>query len=170
MKKRVLIPVLVVGAMLTGSLVLAGPGGYGRGNCDGSGKGPGAMSAEQHEDRMEHKLEMMSTVLDLTAEQQTQIEALLNRQYQDNKTLREQMQSSREEMHSARNAETFNEADFRVKAAKQAELKTEMMVAHAKLKQQIYALLTPEQQEKADTLGGMMGGHGEGRHHGGFGF
>ena len=169
MKKRILVPTLVVGTLLIGSLVMAGPGGYGRGNCDGYGNGQGTMNYEQHEERMGQRMEMMDTILDLTEEQKGQLETLLNQQYQDKQELREKMQASREAMREARNAETFNEADFRAKAAVQAELKTDMMVEHAKLKQQIRALLTPEQQEKADTLGGLMGGHGKGRHHGGYG-
>ena len=168
MKKRFLVTTLVVGALLTGTLVLAGPGGYGKGNC--GGKGPGEMSFEQHEERMGNKLEMMGAVLDLTSEQKAQLETLFNQQYLDHQDLRDQMHASREAMHEAKNAKTFNEADFRAKASKQAELKTEMMVAHVKLKQQVYALLTPEQQEKADTLGGLMGSRGKGGHHGGMGF
>ena len=170
MKKRIIVPTLVVGTLLIGSLVMAGPGGYGKGNCDGNGKGSGAMNYEQHEERMGNRLEMMGTVLDLTEEQKTQIEALSNQKWQDHQQLREQMQASRDAMHAAQNADTFNEADFRAKAAERAELKTEMMVQRVKHRQQIYNLLTPEQREKADTLGGLMGGgYGKGRHHGGYG-
>ena len=168
MKKRILVPTLVVGALLTATLVLAGPGSYGKGNC--GGKGSGEMSFEQHEERMGDKLEMMGAVLDLTSGQKAQLETLFNQQYMDHQDLRDQVHASREAMREAKNAKTFNEADFRAKAAKQAELKIEMMVAHAKLKQQVYALLTPEQQEKADTLGGLMGGRGKGGHHGRMGF
>ena len=119
---------------------------------------------------MGDKLEMMGAVLDLTSGQKAQLETLFNQQYMDHQDLRDQVHASREAMREAKNAKTFNEADFRAKAAKQAELKIEMMVAHAKLKQQVYALLTPEQQEKADTLGGLMGGRGKGGHHGRMGF
>ena len=170
MKKRILVPTLAVGALLIGSLVMAGPGGYGRGNCDGDGKsngnGRGMMNYEQHEERMGQRMDRMETILDLTEEQKGQLETLLNQRYQDKQDLREQMQASREAMREARNADTFNEADFRAKSAVQAELKTEMMVENAKLKQQIRVLLTPEQLEKADTLSGLMGGSGKGRHHG----
>ncbi len=167
MKRTIMIPTLIVGALAIGTLALAGPGGqgFGKGNCDGNGKG--AMSYEQHEERMGHKLEMMTALLDLSEEQQTQIETLFNQQHQEKQGLREQMQASRDALHQAKKANPFNEADFRAKAAVQAELKTDMMVAHAKLKQQIHALLTPEQQEKADQLGDMMGERGKGRHHGG---
>ncbi len=170
MKKRILIPTLIVGALLTGSLAMAGPGKCGS-NCSSGcgGKGQEAMSFEQHEERMEQRLEKMGAILDLTEEQKNQFATLLNQQWQEKQQLRDEMRASRDEMREAQSAANFNETDFRAKAAKQAELKTEMMVARAKTKQQIYALLTPEQQEKADTLRGMMGGRDKG-HHGGRGF
>ncbi|WP_303722095.1 Spy/CpxP family protein refolding chaperone [Malonomonas rubra] len=169
MKKRVLIPTLVLGTLLTGSLAFAGPYGFGGCGGDGSGRGTGPMNYEQHEDRMDHRLEMMTTVLDLTDDQQAKVEALFNQQWQNHQQQREQMQAARDAMREARFADTFDEADFRAKSAKQAELKTEMMVDRAKLQQQLYAILTPEQQAKAKTLGGLMGGHENGRH-GGRGF
>ncbi|MBE0501176.1 MAG: Spy/CpxP family protein refolding chaperone [Desulfuromonadales bacterium] len=168
MKQTILVSTLIVSALLIGSLALAGPGGsgFGKGDCKG-GKG-GAMSSEQHEERMGRKLAMMTTLLDLSAEQQTQIEALFNQQYLEKQKVREQMEANRDAMQQAKTAIPFNEADFRAKAAVQAELKTDMMVAHAKLKQQIHAVLTPQQQKKADDLGDMMGDErGKGRHHGG---
>jgi Spy/CpxP family protein refolding chaperone len=167
MKKRILIPALIVGVLLTGSLALAGPGKCGSscsGGCDG--KRQGAMSYEQHEEQMGQRLEAMGTILDLTEEQKNQFETLVNKQWQEKQPLREQMQASRDELREAKHAANFDETDFRAKAARHAELKTEMMVAHAKMKQEMRALLTPEQQEKADKLGGMMGGHNKG-HHGG---
>jgi protein CpxP len=166
MKQTILVSTLIVSALLIGSLALAGPGGsgFGKGDCQGN-KG-GAMSSEQHEERMGRKLAMMTTLLDLTAEQQTQIEALFNQQHQRKQEAYEQMKASRDVVHQARTAIPFNEADFRAKVAVQAELKTDMMVAHAKLKQQIHAVLTPQQQKKADNLGDMMGDErGKGRHH-----
>jgi protein CpxP len=169
MKKRILIPFLTLSALLAGSLALAGPGGYGKGGgCNGHG--PGAMDSGQHEERVEQKLEIMTTVLELTEEQQTGIKSLIEQRHQEKQQLREQMRASRDAMREARNAVPFNEADFRAKVAAHADLKADMMVEHVKLKQQIHALLTPEQQKKADTLGGMMGGHGKGRKHGRNGF
>jgi len=167
MKKRILIPTLIVGALLTGSLAMAGPGKCGNkcgNNCDS--KGQEAMSFEQHEERMEQRLEKMGVILDLTEDQKSQFETLSNQQWQENQSLREQMRASRDELREAQTATNFNEADFRAKATKHAELKTEMMVTRAKMKQEMHALLTSEQQEKADKLGGMMGGRNKG-HHGG---
>ena len=172
MGKRILIPTLIIGVLLTGSLALVGPGKCG-GSCSGGcdGKKQGAMSYEQHEERMGQRLETMSTILDLTEEQKNQLEALFNKQWQEKQPLRDEIQASRDELREAQTAANFNEADFRAKAARNAELKTEMMVARAKMKQEIRAILTPEQQEKADKLGGMMGDHNKGRrggHKGGF--
>ena len=169
MKKRTLIPTLVIGTVLTASLALAAPGGgkFGRG-CDGDcyGRGQGPMSYEQHEARSGHRLAMMATVLDLSENQQAQIKDLLDQQWQLRQADREEMQAARDAMRAARLVEPFDEADFRAKAAKQAELRTERMVERAKLQQQIKAVLTPEQQAKAETLRGFMGGQGQGRHMG----
>ncbi len=171
MKKRILIPTLVLGALLTGSLALAGAGGYGscdkRSDSGSRGQGQGALNFEKHEDRMGHRMEMMSTILDLTEEQKAQLEALMTQQWQDRQPLREKMHASRDALRELEAADTFNEADFLAKSIKQAELKTEMMVERAEMKQQIYALLTPEQQEKADKLAEVKGHRGKGRH-GGF--
>ncbi len=165
MKKKILVSSLVVGALLTGSLALAVPGGFGGGNC-GGGKGQTTMTYEQHEERMGVRLEKMATILDLSEEQKTQIGALLNQQWQGKQNLREQMQASKDALREIRSSDNFDEAEFRVKMAKQAELKTEMMVKKVELKKQVEALLTPEQQEKADKLEGLMGRHGKGRHNG----
>jgi protein CpxP len=170
MKKRILLPALIVGTVFTATLVMAGPGGYGRGNCNGNGGGPGTMTFEQHEERVENKLERMGAILELTEAQKVEIAALFNDQWQDHQQLREQMHASRDEMRDVHSPGDFNETDFRAKAAKRSELKTEMMVQKAKLRQQVYNLLTPEQQEKADAIGGMMGGGKSGRHHGGYGY
>ncbi len=112
---------------------------------------------------------MLETVLDLSEAQQEQIETLFNQQWQDKQQLREQLQASRNELREARTADIFNETDFRAKAAGQAELKIEMMVAKARLKQQIQALLSTEQREKAAKLGGLLEGRGKG-HQGGYRF
>ncbi len=171
MKKRILLPTLMLGTLLTGSLALAGPWGCGscgkNVGCDKQGQSRGAMTYEQHEERTDRRLEMMTTVLELSEAQQQQLETLFNQQWQNNQQLREQMQASRESMHNLKTADTFNEAEFRVQAAKRAELKTEMMVRKIKFQDELYAVLTPEQREKADKLGGMMmGGKGQGRHGG----
>ncbi len=164
MKKRVLIPTLLVGTLLTSGLALAGPFGFG-GRCDGHGRG--AVSYEEHEERMEHRLEMMSALLDLSESQQAQIEALLQKQWAANQQQREEWQAERDALREQLLAKDFDEAKFRAAALKKAEQKVDRMVEHAKLKREIYQLLSPEQQEKADKLLALRG---PGKRHGGRGF
>jgi len=164
MKKQVLIPTLLIGTLLTGSIAMAAPG-FGKfrsGNGDCYGQGRQAMTFEQHEDRMNFRLEKMAAVLDLTTTQQSQIKELLNQNWQARQEDRATMQAAREALRAARIADPFDETDFRVKADKLNELKTEKMVDRAKQQAEIFVLLTPEQQEKAETLRGLMGGHGKG--------
>ncbi len=56
MKKRILVPVLIVGTLLTGSLASAGPGVFGAGHGSKGGdcndRGQGGMSYEQHAERL----------------------------------------------------------------------------------------------------------------------
>lgn len=168
MKKQIIIPALLIGALVTGgaTLATAKPWGNGPGNCGVKGQ---EMTAEQHEERMEHRIEMMSEILDLSEEQEQQIEALLQAQFEQKSTQREQMRAGQQELRDKMQATDFNEAEFRALAEQQAKLKIDLMVEKAKTKQQIAAILTPEQQEKAEKLMELRGqGHHGGRHEMGF--
>jgi protein CpxP len=172
MKRQIIIPTLMIGALLAGGVTLATakPWGSGYGNCGGQSQ---RMTAEQHEERMEHRLEMMSEILGLSENQEEQIEALFKANYEQNYARREQMRASRDELREKMHAENFNEAEFRTLAEQQAQLKTDLMVERAKIKQQVFAILTPEQQEKADKLMELRGHGKHGRHggrHGGQGY
>ena len=50
----------------------------------------------------EQELAEAASVLDLTEEQRSQIEALFNQQHQEKQGLREQMQASRDALHQAK--------------------------------------------------------------------
>ncbi|WP_321367464.1 Spy/CpxP family protein refolding chaperone [uncultured Desulfuromusa sp.] len=160
MKKTTIIPVLLVTLLLSAGTSFAWPGGQGKRACDNSYHRQGQrMNYEQHQVRMENRLEKMAVILDLTEEQQTQIEALIEKQWQDRQSMRAQMQTSRNDLRAYKQGNEFNESEFRAKAQKHADLKTEMMVQHAKTRQQLFAVLTPEQQQKAEKLRAL---HGEG--------
>lgn len=159
MKKTAIIPVLLVTLLLSAGTSFAWPGMQGKKNwnnsCDRQGKG---MSYEQHEERMENRLEKMAVILDLTEEQQKQIKSLAEKQWQDRQAMWAEMQASREDLRAYKQGKEFNETEFRAKAQKHADLKTEMMVQRAKTRQQLFSVLTPEQQQKAEKLRGMDGG------------
>ncbi|MDX2479766.1 MAG: Spy/CpxP family protein refolding chaperone [Desulfuromusa sp.] len=166
MKKTTLIPALLIGVLLTGGIAFASPGQGKRDcgdSCDRKGQG---MTSEQHEKRMENRLEKMAVILDLTEQQKEQLENLFEKKWQNHQSMRAEMQASRKDLREYKQGKEFNEADFRAKAQKHAELKTEMMVQHAKTKQQAFAVLTPEQQQKAEKLHGMHGESFFGKHHG----
>ncbi|SHJ36454.1 protein CpxP [Malonomonas rubra DSM 5091] len=172
MKKQVLIPALLIGTLVTSSIAMAAPG-FGKfrsGDCDGNGKGRQAITFEQHEERAGQRLEKMTAILDLSEEQQAQVKQLLNNNWQERQDGRSEMQAARDAMREARQAEPFNEGAFRTAVAELNELKTDKMVERAQQKEELFALLTPEQQEKAETLRGLMSGPGKGKHGGGKGF
>ena len=165
MKKTTIIPALLIGILLSGGAAFAG--GHGKKNCDDSCSRQGqGMTYEQHEDRMENRLEKMAVILDLTDQQKGQLETLFEKKWQDRQSMRAEMQASREDLRAYKQGKEFNEADFRAKAQKHADLKTEMMVQKAKTKQQVLAVLTPEQQQKAEKLRGIHGEGFFGKHHG----
>ena len=167
MKKTTIIPVLLVTLLLSAGTSFAWSGGQGKKNCDNSCNRQGqGMSSEQHQERMENRLEKMAVTLDLTEQQQKKIEALTEKQWQDRQSMRAEMQASREDLRADKQGKEFNESEFRAKAQKHADLKTEMMVQRAKTKQQLFAVLTPEQQQKAEKLREMDGDGFFGKQHG----
>ena len=160
MKKTTIIPALLIGILLSSGTAFAWSGGHGKGSCDnGRGERGQGMTQEQHQERMESRLERMGVILDLTDQQKEKMKGLFEQQWQDRQSMRTEMQTSREDLRAAKQGKKFNETEFRAKAQKHADLKTEMMVQRAKTREQVFALLTPEQQQKAEKLR-EMGGEG----------
>lgn len=88
--------------------------------------------------------------LDLSETQQTQIQSIAARYEQSNATLREQLRT----LHNSSSATdstlsgTFNEAQVRQAAQARAALQVELEVASARMKSEMYAVLTSEQRSK----------------------
>lgn len=167
--KKVMIPLTVlVTLMLTSSFALAGAG-QRAGNHNGKGHRGQTVTYEQHKIQIDNRLEKMGVILDLTNPQKEQLRNLFDQQWKERQTMRTEMQSHRDAMHSARWDKNFNEKEFRTQAQKHADLKTDMMVDRAKRQQQVLAILTPEQQKKMEQLRGLEmgpGGKHGGRGHG----
>lgn len=163
MKKLTTASALLITVLFVATSAFAWPGHSGGkryADCDRGGKG---MNYEQHEERMENRLDRMAVILDLSEKQKDQIEDLHEKHWQERQAMRTEMQASRDELREDKFDRDFNEKEFRAKAEKHAQLKTEMMVQKAKHKQDIMAVLTPEQQEKAAKLWDMRGEGSEGR-------
>ncbi len=156
MKKKTIIPAILIGILLSSGTAFAWPGGHGKKNCASScdcyGQG---ISYEQHEERMKSRLERMAVILDLTNQQKDQLKNLFDKKWQERQSMRAKMQTSRDSLREYKQGKEFNESDFRAIVQKHADLKTEMMVQRAKTRQQVFAVLTPEQQQKAEKLRGM---------------
>jgi Spy/CpxP family protein refolding chaperone len=108
----------------------------------------------------------MSETLDLSAEQQEKVKAIMDDHRTRVAPLRQSLDEGRDNLRQAVKSETFDEAAVRTLAASQADTRTEMMVERARMQNRINALLTQEQRELAEEkLAGRMEHRGE-RHHG----
>ncbi|WP_305042315.1 Spy/CpxP family protein refolding chaperone [Geoalkalibacter sp.] len=112
----------------------------------------------------ERHLERMAKELGLSDAQQEQIRAIIAEHRAKAEPLRQSMEQNREQLRQTIKAENFDETAVRNIAADQAPVKTELMVERARMKNQIHALLTPEQQALAEKkMQERKDGHG-GRH------
>lgn len=159
-----LLPTILVGTALIStfafSSAIAGPG---FGNCD---EVDSSAHQEKRAERMDRHLSKMTTVLELTDAQQTQIREILTDKQAARQGQFKQRCEDRKQMHELKSASTFDEAAFRSMAEKQAAKRVDRQVEKMKTKQQIFALLTAEQQEKAEVLFQAMDKRGPGRGHG----
>jgi len=115
----------------------------------GGGK---AMSEEQRQERQDLHLERMAAVLDLTEEQKTQIEALRNQKWENTAAQQGKMAELKEELRAMGIDGNYDEARARALANELAAIKADMMVENIRLRSEIHALLTPEQQELTEKL------------------
>jgi Spy/CpxP family protein refolding chaperone len=124
------------------------------------------MERGEHPEKGERFLARMSKALDLSAEQQEKIQAIMA-EYRDKVApLRQSLDANRDQLRQAARADTFDEVAVRTLAASQAAAKTELMVERARMQNQIHAVLTPEQRKlAAEKMEHRMGHRGD-RHHG----
>ena len=156
MKNRILviagIAVLVIGAtVLALGHGLQGLHGQGRGEGRGKGHGPG-FGPEM--------IEHLTKALNLTAEQQTQIKALMESAHAAEEPRHEKLKELRTQLESITANGQFDETQVRAIANQQAQLIAETMVEHERMKSKVFAILTPEQRTKMLELHKQMGPHG----------
>ncbi len=117
--------------------------------------------------------EQMAVFLDLSTEQEAQIEQIRAAYEPIIKDLLEQKRTARQEFMQSLDPETFDEGATRLSAQSQAEFDVELVVNRAKLKAELHGVLTDEQkQQLADFKGkmaekraeraGRRGGRGQG--------
>lgn len=160
MKKTILFGLLIIGLLLAGTHVFGWSGGPGmRGGQDCSER----VNDEGRRQRQEVQQQKMAVILDLNEEQQQQLQTLREQHQQQQQALRTEMQTSRNQLREVARANDADETSIRAAVQEQAELKTRMMVEGAKHRQQIAAVLTPEQQQKFEQLRELKGDHSYGK-------
>jgi Spy/CpxP family protein refolding chaperone len=97
------------------------------------------------------KLQRMTQELNLTIAQQAQIKTILQTEKTKIQPLRQQLRQNRLAQTSAVTG-TFDETQVRAFAAKQAQIMTDLTVERERTKSQIYAVLTPDQRQKAQAM------------------
>jgi len=181
MKTSKLTLILAGAALIAGStLALAGQPGRGgmrgAGACDGSmrGPGPGGMRGHGQGAGLLGPVGMALHRLDLTGEQRTAIDAILDEARPSFQALHEQLQANREAFRTAHPPATFDEPAVRAHVAQQSAIHADMAVAGGKVRAKVLALLTPEQlaqleelRKKAEDCAGEWMGHGRGGFGGG---
>ncbi len=125
--------VAVTAAREQGPRGFMGPGGPGRGPGGPGGIVPGLRG------------------LDLTETQREQVKAAIDSHKTEFEAQAKAMQTARQALHAAVAADTFDEAAIRSKAADVAVVDADGAVLRAKVHSEVWALLTPEQQQKAKT-------------------
>jgi len=97
-------------------------------------------------------LTRMADELGLDDNQRQQVETMMMEQRERDEPLREKLASGKRQLWDASRGAVLDEALVTELAAEQGRLMSEMMLSRIQLKNQIHALLTSEQQEKAATL------------------
>ncbi len=106
-------------------------------------------------------LQRMTAELNLTETQQAQIKTILDAEKAKIQPLRQQLRQNRLDQAGSMTS-NFDEAQVRAFAGKQAQLMTDLAVERERAKSQIFAVLTPDQRQKAVAL---MQDHRQRRQH-----
>ncbi len=133
---------LTAGALLVPSLALA--------NAPAGTNTPSAvaMSTETQPSTEFRKLRKMLQPLNLSAEQQTQVDAAINGVKTEASSIHEQMKANKDKLKAQQFAEQYNAKEAETVAAAQGKLVESMINLRTKLDREIYAVLTPEQREQ----------------------
>jgi Spy/CpxP family protein refolding chaperone len=96
---------------------------------------------------MGHMIQFFTKYLDLTDAQQTQAKSILEKEKPVLKPLMEQMRQFDQQLHPYAEG-TYDEAKVRTLAAQQAQVETELTVQKTRIHNELFQILTPDQQAK----------------------
>ncbi len=99
-----------------------------------------------------HVMAHIARELKLTEAQKTEIHGIFAAERGSVMPLFKRLHENKRQYDSASAPGSFDEAQARAFAARQAETITELIVAKERVKSKVFAVLTPEQREKARTM------------------
>ncbi len=99
----------------------------------------------------DHMMEFFAKHLDLTADQQTQAKAILQKEHPVMKPLFQQSRQIEQQLQQYAEG-TFDEAKVRALATQKAQVDVELEVQKARIHNELFQILTPEQQAKAKEM------------------
>jgi len=145
--KTILATTLISGLLAVGTIAHAGPGSGHKGHGKYS-----QMTEEQKSERMEKRLNRMAKKLGLSEDQKTQLRTLKQNRSNEYKPLRNEKRAISQEIREL----DPNASDYAAKLAdaanRQAEITRQMIIAKGNQRQQMAAILTPEQLAKKNEM------------------
>ncbi len=156
MKARTVIVGTITVALAGSAVAFAG---WGAGRHGGRDGGPGAFGF----------LERGMQCLNLSEEQRAKVDAIVAETRPAIAALREQLRTMRQSFRATHAPGTFDEAAIRAEWAKRAAIHTELAVKLAKARADVFAVLTPEQQQQLGQMRQRWAESGRGRCGGGCG-
>jgi periplasmic protein CpxP/Spy len=149
MRKRILTGVIAVvlavaGAFATGSVLYAQ-----RAGGEGFGGGFGGFEGRGHGHRPGFAL---LRGLDLTDQQRQQVRTIMDNHKSEFQQVRQRIRTAFEAQHAAATATPPDEATIRAKATEVGAAQGDLAVLMAKVRGEVFQILTPDQQAKAQQL------------------
>ncbi len=99
-----------------------------------------------------HALRFMSHYLDLTSDQQAQMKQIMQNEKPNFKPLIQQLAQSRQQARQIAEAGTFDESQAQAYANQQAQIMAQLTVQKLKTANEMYKVLTPDQQTKLNDF------------------
>lgn len=100
----------------------------------------------------QHILGFMTDYLDLTDAQQAQVKDILGKEKPTIQPLLDQLKQGHQSLMALETSGTFDEGKVRALATQQTQTMTELIVQKARIHNELFQLLTPDQKAKAIKL------------------
>jgi Spy/CpxP family protein refolding chaperone len=99
-----------------------------------------------------HMMGFFTDYLDLTDAQQAQVKDIMAKEKPIIRPLMQQLSQSHQQLRQLEESATFDEGKVRALAAQNTQLMTDLIVQKARIKNELFQVLTPEQKAKMAKL------------------